>query len=119
MWTLRRAWAPGHRDSTVKTLVLLSTVSHRFEKQRMLDNFIMENMLTATNTFHCEDGANNIYTCSSNGTHEPQQIDYLRLNGHEFGSLGTHGHHQISTCKGATKKKKKTGKPLDGNVGTV
>ena len=32
-----------------------TTVSHRVEKQRMLESFIMENLLTATNTFHFED----------------------------------------------------------------
>ena len=51
-----------------------TTVSHRAEKQRMLENFIMENMLTATNTFNFEKGTNNIYTCNYNGKHEPQQI---------------------------------------------
>ena len=44
----------------------------------MFESFIMENLLTATNTFHFEDdGAVNIYTCNYNGKHEPQQIDNI------------------------------------------
>ena len=39
-----------------------TTVSHRVEKQRLLKNLIMENLLTATNTY---------------GNHEPQQMDHI------------------------------------------
>ena len=54
------------------------TFTHRVEKPRMLESFIMENLLTATNTFHSEDnGITNIYTCNYHGNHEPQQIDYI------------------------------------------
>ena len=42
----------------------------------MFENIIVENLLTATNTFHFEDdGAINIYTRNCNGKHEPQQIE--------------------------------------------
>ena len=54
-------------------------VLHRAGKRRLLKNFIMENMLTATNTYDTEIVGikRNIYTCSFNGRHEPQQIDYI------------------------------------------
>ena len=45
-----------------------TTVSNRVEKLRMLDNLIMEHMLTATDTFYFEeDGTTNIFTCNYNG----------------------------------------------------
>ena len=44
-----------------------TTVAHRVEQQRLLESFIMGNMLTATNTFNFEEGNNNIYTCNYNG----------------------------------------------------
>ena len=49
-----------------------TAISHRVEKPRMLESFVMENLLTATNTFLCEDdGATNNHTCDCNGNHEP------------------------------------------------
>ena len=57
---------------------IATTVSHRAEKQRMFECFIMENLLTATNTIRFEDyGAINIYTCTYNKKPERQQIDYI------------------------------------------
>ena len=41
-------WPPRPYSENIGTA---TTVSHRVEKQRMLENFIMEIMLTATNTF--------------------------------------------------------------------
>ena len=81
-----------------KNMGTATTVSHRVVKQRMLDNFIMENMLTATNTFHFEEETNNIYTCNCNGKHEPQQITYIlsfdnRLRSRTFDSPATNSDH--------------------------
>ena len=78
VWTLRQDWGQCHQDHRAQSLVTATTVTHRVEKQRMLERFIMENLFTATNTFHFEDDvATNIYTWSYNGNHEPQQIDYI------------------------------------------
>ena len=45
-----------------------TTVTHRAEKQRLLECFIMEHSLTATNTFSNDDDRNtNIYTCNYHG----------------------------------------------------
>ena len=41
---------PGFQSGNIDSA---TTVSHRVEK--MLEDFIMEHLLTATNTFHCED----------------------------------------------------------------
>ena len=41
-------WPPRPYSENIGTA---TTVSHRAEKRRLLENFIMENMLTATNTF--------------------------------------------------------------------
>ena len=55
-----------------------TTVTHRSEKQRLLECFIMEHLLTATNTFRNDDDRNtNIHTCNHYECHEPQQIDYI------------------------------------------
>ena len=75
-----------------------TTVTHRVEKQRSLESFIMENMLTATNTFNLQEGNNNIYTCNYNGNHEPQQIDFIlstdnRLRSRTFDSPATKSNH--------------------------
>ena len=82
----------------------------------MFECFIMENLLTAANTFHFEDdGAINIYICNNNGKHEPQQIDNilssdnsvfqdLWLIGHKIGSLGTNCRYQIQTREDTTEK---------------
>ena len=58
-----------------------------------------KNLLTATNTFLCEDdGATNMYTCNNNGNHEPQQIDYIlssdtRPRSRTFDSSATDSDH--------------------------
>ena len=67
----------------------------------------MENLLTATITFHCEDdGATNIHTCNCNGNHEPQQIDYI-LSSDRTGCC-----YQVQY-----RGKRLPGSQLDGNVG--
>ena len=66
-----------------------TAVSHRVEKQRMLESFIAENLLTATNIFLCEDdGATNIYTCNN---HEIQQIDHILSSDSRLRERGERG----------------------------
>ena len=66
---------PGTANSNIGTA---TAVTHRAEKQRLLERFIMEHSLTATNTFSNNDAKNtNICTCNCNGCHEPRQIDYI------------------------------------------
>ena len=76
---LRWAWEPHLQDPFCENIGMATTVSHRVEKRRLLENFIMENMLTATDTYDTEIVGikRNIYTCCFNGRHEPQQIDYI------------------------------------------
>ena len=119
-------WPPRPYSANIGTA---TTVSLRVEKQRMLYNLIMENTLTATNTFHFEEGNNNIYTCNYNGNHEPQQIVFIlssdnRLRSRTFDSPATKSDHWINGdsrppsnhfCKD---KKRKTQSPLVGNIGT-
>ena len=84
---------PRPRSENIGTA---TAVSHRVEKQRMLEGLIMENLVTATNTFLCEDdGATNIHTCNN---HEPQQIDHIlssdsRLRSRTFDSSATNSDH--------------------------
>ena len=96
-----------------------TTVSYRVEKQRILEHFIMENLLTATTTFQLEDdGPNNIYTCTYNGKHEQQQqIDYIFssdtfLRSRTFDSPATKSEHWglivASKSKHAKTLRKKT-----------
>ena len=104
MWTLRRAWGQGHPDRKAQNIGTATTVSHRVEKQRFLKNFIMENLLTATNNFQFEDhGANNIYTCNYNGT-----------NHNRWGLIAT-----IKSKREDTSEEDRQETPLDGNVVTV
>ena len=73
VWTLKQDLVQGSS--------LATTVTHRAEKHRLLECFIMEHLLTATNTFNNEDDWNtNIYTCNYYGCHEPQQIKYILLS---------------------------------------
>ena len=114
-------WPPRPYSGNI---VIATIVSHRAAKQRLLENFIMENMLTATNTFHFEkDGANNnLYTCNYNGKHEPQQIDYIlsldnSLRSNTFDSPATNSDHWglTATMKSSHAKvprKRKNGKPI-------
>ena len=56
---------PGAGSRNIGTA---TTVAHRAEKQRLLECFTMEHLLTATNTFSNDDDRNaNIYTCNYNG----------------------------------------------------
>ena len=100
-----------------------TTVSPRVEKRRMLQSFIMKNLLTATNTFHCEDdGATNIYTCDCNGNHESQQIDYIfssdtSLRSRTFDSSATRSDHwgltaAVKSNRARTPRKKIARKPI-------
>ena len=100
-----------------------TTILHRVEKQRVFESFIMENLLTATNTFHFEDdGAVNMYTCNYNGNHEPQQIDFIfssdnSLRSRTFDSSATNSDHWglIATVKSKhvkTPRKKTVRKPI-------
>ena len=78
------AGVPGPPNRNIGTA---TTVTHRAEKQRLLECFIMEHSLTATNTFSNNDVRNtNIYTCNYNGCHQPQQIDYILLSDHSLRS---------------------------------
>ena len=80
-----------------------TTVTHRAEKQRLLECFIMEHLRTATNTFsNDDDGQLNIYTCN----YKPQQIDYIlssdpSLRSRTFDSSATSSDHWglIATIK--------------------
>ena len=75
---------PGPANSNIGTA---TTVTHRAEKQRLHECFIMEHSLTATNTFSNNDARNtNIYTCNYNECHEPQQIDYILSSDHSMRS---------------------------------
>ena len=107
-----------------------ATVSHRVEKQRMFKNYIMENLLTATNTFHFEDdGAIDLYTCNYNRKHEPQQIDHMlssdnSVRSRTFDASATKSDHwgliaaiKSKHVKTPRKKKKRTENRLAGNVG--
>ena len=74
---------PGAASSNVGPA---TTVAHRAEKQRLLECFIMEYLLTATNTFSDDDRNANINTCNYNGCHEPPQIDYMLSSDHSLRS---------------------------------
>ena len=99
----------GSASSNIGTA---TTVAHRAAKQRLLECFIMEHLLTATNTFSNNDARNtNIYTCSYNGCHEPQQIDYILSSDHSLRSrtFNSYGKHW---------EKDTSGNRLDGNSTT-
>ena len=75
---------PGAASSNIIPAI---TVTHRAEKQRPLECFIMEHLLTATNTFSKNDDRNdNICKCNCNGCHEPQQIDNILSSDHSLRS---------------------------------
>ena len=71
----------------------------RRRKQRLLECFIMDHLLTATNTLSSDDDRNtNIYTCNYHGCHEPQQIDCIfsfvqSLSSRVFDSSATASDH--------------------------
>ena len=94
------------------------TATHRAEKQRLLECFIMEHLLTATNTFSNDDDRNaNICTCNYNGCHEPQQIDYILSSDHSlrwrsFDSSATSWDHWGLTATIREKRGKPTEKPI-------
>ena len=105
---------PGAASSDIGPATI---VTHRAEKQRLLECFIMEHLLTATNTFSNDDDRNaNIYTCNYNGCHEPQQIDYILSSDHSLRSRtfdssatssdhwGTDRHHQGETWETTREK---------------
>ena len=89
-----------------------TTVTHRAEKQRLLECFIMEYLLTGTNTFSNDDDRNaNILTCNCNGCHEPQQIDHIlssdpSLRSRTFDSSATASDHWGLTATINSKRKK-------------
>ena len=84
--------------------------------------FIVERLLTATNTFSNDDDRNaNICTGNYNGCHEPQQIDYILSSDHSlrsrtFDSSATSSdhwtdrHHQGETWE--TEGKRHARKPI-------
>ena len=115
---------PGPPNSNIGTA---TTLAHRAEKQRLLECFVMEHSLTATNIFSNNDASNtNIYMCNHNGCHEPQQIDYIlvirpqssfqniRHIGYFIGSLGL----TVTTRErhGKAREKDTSGNRLDGNA---
>ena len=89
---------------------------------KKVGEFIMENLLTPTNTFHSEDnGITNICTCNCHGNHEPQQIDRIlcsdnNLHSRVFDSPATNSDHWGLTAtiksKRATTQWKKTGRTV-------
>ena len=75
---------PGPPSSNIGTA---TTLTHRVEKQRLLECFIMGHSLTATNTFSNNAARNtNVHTCNCNGCHEPQQIDNILSSDHSLRS---------------------------------
>ena len=92
---------PAHAEKVTgegSDVGLSTTVTHRAEKQRVLECLIMEQLLTATNTFSDDDDRNaNINMCNYNGCHEPQQIDYILSSDHSrsrtFDSSATSSDH--------------------------
>ena len=86
-----------------------TTVSHRAGKRRIFESFVMEHLLTATNTLHSEDdGATDIYTWNYNGKYEPQQIDYIFSSDNSLRSR---------TSDSSATKSDHYGSRLAGNVG--
>ena len=80
----------------------------------------MENLVTATNTFHSEDnGITDIYTCNC---HEPQQIDCIlspdnNLRSRVFDSSATNSDHcglvaTVKSKRAETQWKKTDRKPI-------
>ena len=79
-----RYWGTGSSSSNIGAA---TTITHRAEKQRLLECFIMEHSLIATNTFSTDDASfNNICTCNYNGCHDSQQIDYILSSDHSLRS---------------------------------
>ena len=80
VWALKRDSVQGY---LVPPAVILAQPQplHIMPKNKLLKCFIMEHLLTATNTFSNDDDRNtNIYTCNYNGCHESLQIDYIMLS---------------------------------------
>ena len=77
----------GVLDSASSNIGPATIVTHRAEKQGLPECFIIEHLLTATNTFSNDDDRNtNIYTCNYHGCHEPQQIDHILSSDHSLRS---------------------------------
>ena len=96
-----------------------ANITHRVQKQRMFESFIMENLLTVTNTFHSQDnGITNTCTCSYQGNHKPQQIDYIlssdnNLRSRVFDSSTTNSDHWGLTATSKFKRAKTQWKKTD------
>ena len=86
VWTHKRDLVQEHLVPPAVPLALPQLL-HIVPKNRLLECFIMEPLLTATNTFSNDDDRNaTIYTCNYNGCHEPQQIDYILSSDHSLRS---------------------------------
>ena len=123
VWTHKRDLGTGILGAPSSKIGPATTVTHRAEKQRLLECFIMEHPLTATNTFSNDDDRNaNIYTCNYNGCHEPQQIDYILSSDHilrsrTFDSSATSSDHRGLTAtirekRGKPPEKRHARKPI-------
>ena len=75
--TLRQAWGQCHQDQ-LANIGTATTVSHRVEKQRMFESFIMENLLTLPIL--------RMTVCNFYGNHEPQQTNYILYSGNSLRS---------------------------------
>ena len=110
VWTPKLAWGQCHLGQEAATLVQPQQSHIVPKKQRLLECFIMENMLTATNIFRNDDDRDaSIFTCNYHWRHEPQQIDHIlsydsSLRSRSFDSSATASDHWGLTATIASKR---------------